>query len=281
MPRTVWTQSNPRLVSDARWTSPYHLRGCAEEFHHEILRKVTHLPFTVHRIPKPSCNMFPSPSQQLSRPLEFRSYNSNQSCVSRISHLNPEQSRIFCWKDCAVYGLGSALGGQDSFDILDRGYRAWFPRRASDRDVSDGNFWGICLRFQPGGGGTAREIWRFHKVFCEQLKMLATGIEASTMGNWEIRDSFEEVVMLVHEGWKDNGVRLVWRNEDVVGNYIGFGKENVRPVDEEVGLREVECSLEAGMRIVASRDSERRGKKEAWNELLEETLIDGEDNSAM
>jgi len=111
--------------------------------------------------------------------------------------------------------------------------------------------------------------------------MLATGIEASTMGNWEIRDSFEEVVMLVHEGWKDNGVRLVWRNEDVVGNYIGFGKENVRPVDEEVGLREVECSLEAGMRIVASRDSERRGKKEAWNELLEETLIDGEDNSAM
>lgn len=100
------------------------------------------------------------------------------------------------------------------------------------------------------------------------------------MGNWEIRDSFEEVVMLVHEGWKENGIRLVWKNKDVVRNYIGFGKEDVGPVDEEVGLREVRCSLEVGMCIVASRDPERRGEKKEWNELLEETLIDGDDNAA-
>jgi len=136
------------------------------------------------------------------------------------------------------------------------------------------------MRFQPAGGGTASEIWRFHQVFCQELKMLARGIEASIMGNWEIRDSFEEVVMLVHKGWKDNGIRLVWRNKDVMRNYMGFGKEDVRSVDEEVGLREVKCSLEVGMRIVASRDPKRRGKKEEWNELLEENLIDGEDHSA-
>ncbi len=110
--------------------------------------------------------------------------------------------------------------------------------------------------------------------------MLARGIEASIMRNWEIRDSFEEVVMLVHKGWKYNGIRLVWRNEDVMRNYMGFGKEDVRSVDEEVGLREMKCSLEVGMRIVASRDPKRRDKKEEWNELLEENLIDDEDHSA-
>jgi len=48
-----------------------------------------------------------------------------------------------------------------------------------------------------------------------------------------------------------------------VRNYIDFDKENVRSMNEEVGLREVKCSLETRMRIVVSRDSERRDKKKA------------------
>lgn len=100
------------------------------------------------------------------------------------------------------------------------------------------------------------------------------------MGEWKIRDSFVDVVMLVQEAWKYSGVRLVWRSEEVMKDYTGFDKEDIRIVDEEAGLKEVKCSLEVGMRIVASRDLERRGKKEGWNDVLE-TLIGGEDEPAL
>lgn len=39
--------------------------------------------------------------------------------------------------------------------------------------------------------------------------MLAKGIEANIMGNWKIRDSFEEMIMLMHKSWKNNEIRLV------------------------------------------------------------------------
>lgn len=61
---------------------------------------------------------------------------------------------------------------------------------------------------------------------------------------------------------------------------MGFGKEDVKSMNKKIGLREVKCSLEVGMRIVASRDLKRRDKKKEWNELLKENLIDDEDHSA-
>lgn len=54
-------------------------------------------------------------------------------------------------KPSVTYGVDTEvagkLGGKDGFDLLERGYRAWFPRRSADRDVSDGNFWGVYMRF--------------------------------------------------------------------------------------------------------------------------------------
>lgn len=49
-------------------------------------------------------------------------------------------------------------------------------------------------------------------------------------------------------------------------------------MDKKVGLQEMKCSFEIRMRIVVSRDPKRKDKKKEWNELLEETLIDNEDN---
>lgn len=123
------------------------------------------------------------------------------------------------------------------------------------------------------------QVWRFHEVFCEQLKTLAVGIEASRVGKWEVRESFAEVVMIVEAGWTEQGVALVWK-EEPVGEFVGFAAEELGTVEEEGrdGFWELRCSLERAIRIVASRDLERRGRKEEWNEALEETLIDDEDD---
>ena len=196
-------------MSDLRWIFSSYFRDCAEKFYYEILRKVIYFPFTIYSISLLYCNTSLFPSQQLSRSLDFRSYNSNQSCVSRIFYLSLEQNRIFCWKNCTVYGLEPALIEIDSFDIFDREYRVWFPRRASNRDISNRSFWKIYLLFQLSEDGTASKIWKFYQIFCEQLKILAREIKTSTIKNWKIRDSFEEIVMLIHKSWKNNRIRLV------------------------------------------------------------------------
>ncbi|KAI4126070.1 MAG: hypothetical protein LQ338_003958 [Usnochroma carphineum] len=190
-------------------------------------------------------------------------------------------------KPSVTYGVDTEvagkLGGKDGFDLLERGYRAWFPRRRADRDVRGGEqgWWREGREGKTKAEETEElvQVWRFHEVFCEQLKTLAVGIEASRVGKWEVRESFAEVVMIVEAGWTEQGVALVWK-EEPVGEFVGFAAEELGTVEEEGrdGFWELRCSLERAIRIVASRDLERRGRKEEWNEALEETLIDDEDD---
>ncbi|KAL8930198.1 MAG: hypothetical protein Q9208_000815 [Pyrenodesmia sp. 3 TL-2023] len=161
------------------------------------------------------------------------------------------------------------------------GIFVWFPKR---EDTMEEN---------RGGGEEAEnhevkaeeiselaQVWRFHEIFCEQLKSLAAGIEESEVGKWEIRESSTEVVMLVEAGWKEKGVRLTWK-EDPMVRYVGFAAEELRIVEEEArgGFWELRCPLERAIRIVASRDPERRGgRREEWNEQYQEMLVDDEDS---
>ncbi|KAL8978800.1 MAG: hypothetical protein Q9205_005710 [Flavoplaca limonia] len=201
------SEQNPHGDSEA-----VHRRHCNEEYHHETLRKIFALP------PKLSLPTIASSSkrdEELSRTLSFRGYHSNQPAGGYLSQLKPDHAKIFCWKDCAVHGLYTDLpetgngGPIRSYRLLDRGYRAWFPRRSTDRDISDGSFWGIFtwlrLRKDEMTGGKAgseekadvearsevtdelAQVWAFHEIFCEQLTKLAAEIEDSKAGRWELR----------------------------------------------------------------------------------------------
>ncbi|KAL8901193.1 MAG: hypothetical protein Q9207_005323 [Kuettlingeria erythrocarpa] len=294
MPRTIYPP-DPRWVGDPRWTSESHLRACAEEFHHEVLHRLFALP---PQLSQPRHISSSEKETQLSRGLSFRAYNTCQAKGAYLSQLKPNDAKIFCWKDCAVYSLKTkALQGADHFQLLDRGYKAWFPRRSADRDVSDGNFWGIHVMFrhpadevegcEDGDEGAAKQVakagelaqmWRFHDVFCEHLKGLAEVIEESKAGKWGVRESFTEVAMIVEAGWREEGVRLVWKDDPTL-KYVGFAAEELWTVVEEAqgDFWVLWCPLERAIRIVASRDPERRGgRREEWNEQYEDMLADGE-----
>ena len=295
MPRTIWP-TDPSWKGDPRWDNPSHHRGCAEEFHHEVIRRIFVLP------PRLSVPKHRSPSsekdKQRSRSLEFRGYNLNQARAPYLSHLKPDDAKIFCWKDCAVYSMKTVHLGADYLNFLEAGYKAWYPRRSADRDVSDGNFWGIHILFplhedmakedeggcEETGKGEAKagellRMWKFHDVFCEHLERLVEGIEESEVGKWKVRESFAEVAMILEAGWREEGVRVVWK-EDPVLNYVGFAVEELwTVVEKEQGeFWVLWCPLERAIRVIASRDPERRGgRREEWNELFEETLIDDDD----
>ncbi|KAL9033988.1 MAG: hypothetical protein Q9180_005654 [Flavoplaca navasiana] len=120
------------------------------------------------------------------------------------------------------------------------------------------------------------QVWAFHEIFCEQLTKLAAEIEESKAGKWELRQSSTEVIMIVAAGWEEAGVRLTWR-EDPRVKYAGFAAGELRSVEQDArgGFWELRCPLERAIRIVASRDPERRGgTREEWNHIYEETLID-------
>ncbi|KAL8882750.1 MAG: hypothetical protein Q9198_000302 [Flavoplaca austrocitrina] len=214
------------------------------------------------------------------------------------------QHNIFCWKDYAVYGLYTDLpetgngGPIRVYQLFDRGYRAWFPRRSTDRDISDGSFWGIFtwlrLRKDEMTGGKAEnedkadvearvevtdelaQVWAFHEIFCEQMTKLAAEIDESKAGRWELRQSSTEVIMIVAAGWEEAGVRLT-RREDPRVKYARFAAGELRLVEQGArgGFWKLRCPLGRAIRIVASRDPERRGRtREEWNYIYEETLID-------
>ncbi|KAL8665143.1 MAG: hypothetical protein Q9168_007771 [Polycauliona sp. 1 TL-2023] len=295
MPRTVF-DPGPRFTSD-----PDFLRGWVEEDHFEILRRIFALPPSLS---SPKQTSSSNKEDQLSRILSFRRYNSVQGSGNHLSKLQPPDVRMFCWKDCAVYGLHTGLPGQramKSLTLLERGYRAWFPRRSTDRDVSDGSFWGILVWFRirkemveekktcgddvrvdetkQEAIGSLAQVWSFHEVFCEYLKILAGGIEDSEAGKWDIRASFTEMVMIIEAEWEEKGVRLTWKN-DPGACYVGFATEELRIVETEVqgGFWEMRCPLERAIRIVASRDPERRGgRREEWSHQFEGTLVDDDD----
>lgn len=83
--------------------------------------------------------------------------------------------------------------------------------------------------------------------------------------------------MIVEAGWEEKGVRLTWKYDPAV-QFVGFAAEELRKVEQEArgGFWELQCPHERAIRIVASRDPEKRGGTKAeWNHQFEEMLVDG------
>ena len=121
MPRTVW-EPDPRFSHTPNWNNPSHLRGCAEEFHHDRLYRTWTIPLHIH----------PATSSDADRGLIFRDIFC-RNVGRQLDKLTPDDCRVFCWKDCAIYG-NTNYTGAEPIKLFNFIYRQWFPNRAQDKD---------------------------------------------------------------------------------------------------------------------------------------------------
>ncbi|MCJ1471610.1 hypothetical protein MMC13_000250 [Lambiella insularis] len=284
MPRTVWKQTDPRLKDDPQWNNPSYLRACAEEAHYEPQRKAFHIPVYIH----------PASPTDAARRLDFRDHF-NRNVARRLDQLSPDDCRAFCWKDCAIYG-NAGLTGKDHVALLDDIYRVWFPHRAQDKDVSEGSFFGKFMRFTPAAG-TLQEILRFHAVLCEKLCELEKDIpdtkpidpcevgpgQARPVAEYKLRETFSVVFIVLDAGWQERGVLLVWKSEDDAsrhnceegGEITGYDGSNGGDLGQACVFR---CPLKRAMQLIVSTDPERTKRQAEYNEMLEETLRENDDD---
>lgn len=264
MPSTVW-QPDPRWKDDSRWNNPSHLRACAEEAHYEPQRKAFHIPLYIH----------PDPQAQT---------------TYQVPHISPKDCRGFCWKDCVIYG-NAGLTANDHHALLEEVYREWYPHRAEDKGVSDGNFFGKFMRFIPPATKMV-QIIRFHEALCEKLSTLVPEIEdlepaiphavppkeeTRRVGAYKLRETIFDVCIVIDAGWQEQGVLLVWKNEDVAKRYNCSEGGEVQAHDSgDAGVLGdacvYRCPLRRAMQMVVSQDPVRAQKRTQYNEMLEETL---------
>jgi hypothetical protein len=221
--------------------------------------------------------------------------------------------RLFRWKDVIIY-VNRGVEAKDQMRLLDHIYREWFPHRAEDKDVSDGAFWGVLLRFTPPGvlrpepgsslgqspsPGQGEEqqqglvgfvgikgLWEWHAALVEKLQDLEEeeeeegGKEASSSG---LRPTLQNVLVLLDGDWQREGVLLVWKEAETAKSY-GCVAGSSSGVEEEDDAAEegwqpgcvFRCSLKRAMQMTVSRDPYRTKARREWNELLGETLGDGD-----
>ena len=269
MPSTIW-QPDPRWKDDPRWTRPSHLRACAEEAHYEPLRKAFTIPLYIH----------PDPQAQT---------------TYQVPRLSPKDCRDFCWKDCVIYG-NQGLTANDHHALLEEVYREWYPHRAADKDVSDGNFFGKFMRFIPPATNLV-QIIRFHAALCEKLSSLVPEIqdlepaiphavppkeETRRAGAYNLRETIFDVCIVIDTGWQEHGVILVWKHEEVAKKYNCSEGGEVQAYDsgDAGGVEDAcvfRCPLKRAMQMVVSQDPVRAQKRAEYNEMLEETLGEAEE----
>ena len=269
MVRTTW-EPDPRFKDNPQFSNPSYLRACAEEAHYEPQRKAFHIPLYIRR-----------------DPLNLEAYP--------VPHLSSNDCRAFCWKDCVIYG-NAGLTGSDHYALLDEVYREWYPYRAEDKDVSAGTFFAKFLRFIPPTA-SLKQILGFHHALCERLRRLVLVVkdlepailhavppkeETRKVGAYRLRETIFETFIVIEAGWQEYGVLLVRKNDDVAKSFHSSEEAKVKAEDtSDVGdlgeARVFRCSLKSAMRMIVSQDPERTQKRSEYNEMLEETLGEAED----
>ncbi|KAI9708239.1 MAG: hypothetical protein M1820_004193 [Bogoriella megaspora] len=265
--------------------SPSHIRACLEEDHHGRQKTRFIMPFSI----------YPFPPGGASLRLDFRDFL-RRNTARMLNRLTPDDCRIFCFKDCAIYShTGFGLG--DRLDLMEEIYREWFPHRAQEQDISDGSFFGVFLSFEPEAYGTLQDTLRFHNELCGKLEQLEKAIpaevpveEAFAIMNpgplrrveYKLRRTFPLVFMTVEVGWQKDGVLLVWKSEDDAlrhncaedGEISRCTGQGYNDLGHWCAFR---CPLQRAMRLVVSTDVERSKPRGEFNWIFEETLgeVDG------
>lgn len=219
--------------------------------------------------------------------------------------------RLFRWKDVIIY-VNTGVQAKDHIRLLDQIYREWFPHRAEDKDVSDGAFWGLLVRFTPPGvlrpdpGSSLGQsqgqgeqqglvgfvgikgLWEWHAALVEELQDLEEEEgEEVTEGSLEeasssgLRQTLQNVLVLLDGDWQREGVLLVWKDAETAKRYgcVAGSSSGVEEYDAGEGWQPgcvFRCSLKRAMQMTVSRDPYRTKGRSEWNELLGETLGDGD-----
>jgi len=229
------------------------------------------------------------------------------------NELLAEDYRRFCYKDCALYGVGergtSQLLRRQAFDRI---YRLWFPSRADDVDISHGSF--FCHWINIGDNvpttlPTIAEVLAFHADLCSRVKQavpemgLPTPFTASPLPATEehsllspraayaLRPSFERCFIYLHaeQGdhsldssvMRDRGVRVVFVREAYATEHGISADEKpgvTRRREEEHGLERAavfRCdTIETAMRLVLGKDPRRSEKRQERHGYYENEVLD-------
>ena len=296
MPRTTCIIPDS-WKDDPQYNNPSFLRAWVEEEHHERERKGYALELRIY----PEEAMHSHQGVLLPRS-DGLSHDDSERKLPRLQRrVSPStfahDPRSFFWKDCAIYGnqTGPDLTSLSYYDLLDQVYREWFPHRAEDKDVSDGAFFGKFMRFYPPIKTLDFAI-RFHLRLCDFLRSLEDqgvwdnhdprlfrGREPPRGDPYKLRETFSSVFIVIDQGWQENGVILVWKNEDLAVKHGCLEDGEIKrrtSTDTACDLGDASvfhCPLKRAMQLVVSQDPYRAQKRREYNEHLEETLGDPED----
>lgn len=115
-------------------------------------------------------------------PIFWQPTRSNKSIAKSLGGLTPEESRIFCFKDCAVYAVGNSYITWRR-QLYDKIYRCWYPSRAEYTDLSHQSFFCQFVEFpdsnksgQPSPSATLKDVLAFHEALCTKLNQCVPNI---------------------------------------------------------------------------------------------------------
>lgn len=106
--------------------------------------------------------------------------------------------------------------------------------------------------------------------------------ETRRVGAYKLRETLFDVCIVIDAGWQEQGVLLVWKNEDIAKRYncCEDGEVRAHKGDDADGLDNTcvfRCPLKRAMQMVVSQDPVRAQKRAEYNEMLEETLGEAEE----
>lgn len=169
------------------------------------------------------------------------------------------------------------IPARDRLDLFEAVYRAWFPHRCFDEDLSDGNFAATYLHVAQAPI-RLEHIIDYHGGMASQLKK-AVPNAITTSPPYILRKTLPVVFIVIEENWRSNGVLLVWKTDGIAKRYGCWEGDGMRRyqcgdgsgLDKAVIFR---CGLEDALKAVVAMDEKRVKPRSEWSSVLEEMLGD-------
>jgi hypothetical protein len=196
-----------------------------------------------------------------------------------LSELEAADIRQFCYKDCAIYGNAENLGGVTPLRIFEEVYKEWFPHRAKDQDLKRGNFFGKYMGSNLPYTFPLPDLISFHTRLYEKIESMEhEAIQKRNFmcryppepqrGLYQMRDTFAFVfIVLDKTNWREDGVLLVFKNRDDIGEFHIEGTET--EMDDVAPAVLYRTSFKFAMKAVVSYDAERSKKNKEWHDDFE------------
>ena len=111
--------------------------------------------------------------------------------------------------------------------LLEHIYAEWWPHREKGSDeLRKERFWGKIMDFRPPVQNI-NEIIILHRALCKMIEPLMEEtlvrkempmyelVSDAPRGQFQMRETFKEVVLIIEAGWADKGVDVICLREEV------------------------------------------------------------------